>query len=61
MNFTVVGVASQVTAPTLVTAYDGDQLVVPASGQGTEVYRLLRRPKQFHQFTTAEGADQHCR
>ncbi len=60
MNFTVAGVASQVTAPTLVTAYDGDQLVVPASGQGTEVYRLLRGPKQFHQFTTAEGADQHC-
>jgi Acetyl xylan esterase (AXE1) len=60
MKFTVADVADQVTAPTLVTAYDGDQLVVPASGQGSEVYRLLRGPKQFHQFTTAEGADQHC-
>jgi hypothetical protein len=60
MNFTVAGVASQVTAPTLVTAYDGDQLVVPASSQGTELYKLLRGTKQFHQFTAAEGADQHC-
>jgi hypothetical protein len=60
MKFTVAGVAGQVTAPTLVTAYEGDELVVPASGQGTEVYRLLRGTKQFHRFTAAEGADQHC-
>jgi acetyl xylan esterase AXE1 len=60
MKFTVAGVAGQVTAPTLVTAYEGDELVVPASGQGTEVYQLLRGTKQFHRFTAAEGADQHC-
>jgi dienelactone hydrolase len=59
-KFTVAGVAGRITAPTLVTAYDGDELVVPASGQGTEVYRLLRGTKQFHQFTAAQGADQHC-
>src|SRR5581483_1088334 len=35
-------------------------LVVPASGQGTKVYQLLRGRKQFHQFTVAQGADQHC-
>jgi hypothetical protein len=60
MKFTVADVVGQVTAPALVTAYDGDELVVPASGQGTEAYRLLRASKQFHQFTAAEGADQHC-
>jgi dienelactone hydrolase len=60
MRYTVAEVAEKVTAPTLVTAYAGDQLVVPASGQGTEVYRLLRSDKQFHQFTAAEGAQDHC-
>jgi Alpha/beta hydrolase family len=60
MQFTVADVASQVTAPTLVTAYEYDQLVVPASGQGTVVYKLLRSDKQFHQFTAAEGAEDHC-
>ncbi|HXP54573.1 MAG TPA: acetylxylan esterase [Streptosporangiaceae bacterium] len=60
MKFTVADVAGQVTAPTLVTAYDGDTLVVPPTGQGTKVYQLLTGPKQFHQFTTAQGADQHC-
>ena len=60
MKFTVADVASRVTAPTLVTAYDGDELVVPATGQGTQVYQLLRGPKQSHQFTAAQGADQHC-
>ncbi len=60
MKFTVAGLAGRVTAPTLVTAYDGDELVVPASAQGTEVYRELRGAKQLHQFTAAEGADQHC-
>jgi len=60
MKFTVADVADRVTVPTLVTAYDGDELVVPASAQGTEVYHLLRGTKQFHQFTAADGADQHC-
>ena len=60
MQFTVADVAGQVTTPTLVTAYDGDLLVVPASGQGTEVYKLLGGDKQFHQFTAAQGAEDHC-
>ena len=60
MKFTVADVAGRVTSPTLVTAYQGDELVVPASGQGTKVYQLLRGRKQFHQFTAAQGADQHC-
>jgi dienelactone hydrolase len=60
MKFTVADVASQVTAPALVTAYQDDTLVVPASKQGTEVFKLLGGPKQFHQFTAAEGAQFHC-
>jgi dienelactone hydrolase len=60
MKFTVAEVADRVTAPTLVTAYAGDQLVIPACGQGTQVYKLLRSDKQFHQFTEAEGAQDHC-
>jgi pimeloyl-ACP methyl ester carboxylesterase len=60
MKFTVADVASRVTAPTLVTAYAGDTLDIPAAGQGTELYKLLRCPKQFHTFTAAEGAQFHC-
>lgn len=63
MRFTVADVAHRVTAPTLVTAYDNDALVIPASGpsqQGKQVYRLLRCDKRFHQFSAADGADQHC-
>jgi dienelactone hydrolase len=60
MKFTVADVASRVTAPTLVTAYQGDTLVIPPAKQGTDVYRLLPGDKQFHQFTAAEGAQFHC-
>ena len=60
MKFSVATVAARVTAPTLVTAYSGDQLVIPASGRGTRVYKLLRSRKQYHQFTAAEGAQDHC-
>ena len=60
MKFTCAQVAGRVTAPTLVTAYQDDELVIPASGQGSQVYKLLRSRKQFHQFTAAEGAQDHC-
>lgn len=60
MKFTVAGVLDRITAPTLVTAYDNDQLVRPQSGQGDAVYDQLRCAKQRHQFTAADGADQHC-
>lgn len=63
MRFTVADVAHRVTAPTLVTAYDNDALVLPAAGpsqQGKQVYQLLRCEKQFYQFSAADGADQHC-
>jgi len=60
MKFTVADVADRVTAPTLVTAYQDDQLVIPASGQGTEVYKLLRSRKQYYYFTAAQGAQDHC-
>ncbi|HWC82766.1 MAG TPA: alpha/beta fold hydrolase [Pseudonocardiaceae bacterium] len=60
MKFTVAGVLDRITTPTLVTAYDNDQLVRPLSGQGDAVYDQLRCAKSRHRFTAAEGADQHC-
>jgi dienelactone hydrolase len=60
MKFTVADVADRVTAPTLVTSYQGDQLVIPASGQGPEVYKRLRGDKTYHEFTAAQGAQDHC-
>lgn len=60
MRFTVADVAAQVTAPTLVTVYDEDQLVKPPAGQGEQVYRLLRGDKQIVTFAAAEGAQEHC-
>jgi Esterase FrsA-like len=59
MQFSCVEVAGQVTAPTLVTAYQYDQYVLPAS-QGAEVYDRLRSPKHYHYFTAAESAQYHC-
>jgi dienelactone hydrolase len=59
-QFTVADVADRVTAPTLVTNYQDDSLVVPASEQGPEVFKLLRSHKQYHYFTAAEGAQFHC-
>jgi cephalosporin-C deacetylase-like acetyl esterase len=59
-KFTVADVAHRVTAPTLVTHYQGDQLVVPPAKQGPEVFKLLHGDKQYHRFTAAEGAQFHC-
>ena len=59
MQFSCAEVVDRVTAPTLVTSYQDDQLVIPAS-QGTEVYQKLLSPKQYHYFTAAEGAQYHC-
>jgi hypothetical protein len=60
MKFTVADVADQVTAPTLVTSYADDALVLPASGQAPEVYKLLRCDKTRYEFTAAAGAQYHC-
>jgi len=60
MKFTVADVAAKVTAPTLVTTYENDDLVVPAENQGPVVYSLLTSPKTQYTFTAAQGADQHC-
>ena len=60
MRFTVADVAQQITAPTLVTVYQDDQLVVPATEQGQQVYNLLRCDKHLLEFTAAEGAQLHC-
>jgi cephalosporin-C deacetylase-like acetyl esterase len=60
MKFTVADVADRITAPTLVTAYDSDSLVIPPAKQSPVVYQALRGRKQFHTFTAAEGAQFHC-
>jgi hypothetical protein len=51
MKFTVADVAAKISAPTLVTAYQDDTLVIPPSQQGPVVYKLLRSKKQWHYFT----------
>jgi len=61
MKFTVDGVTSRVTAPTLVTVYQDDTLDVPPAEQGSQLFKLLRGPKRLHTFTAAEGAQFHCR
>jgi len=50
--------ASEVTSPTLVNNYVGDQFY---PGQAREVYDLLpvNLPRAFHTFTVAEGAEYH--
>jgi Acetyl xylan esterase (AXE1) len=60
MKFSCADVAGQVTAPTLVTSYAGDQLVIPASGQAPELYKRLRCDKTRYEFTAAQGAQDHC-
>jgi dienelactone hydrolase len=59
-RFTVAGVTDRVTAPTLVTSYQDDELVIPPAKQGPEVFKLLRGDKQYHYFTAAQGAQFHC-
>jgi len=59
-KFSVASVADRVSAPTLVTVYEQDSLVIPVPQQGAEVFKLLRGPKQQHTFTAAEGAQFHC-
>jgi dienelactone hydrolase len=59
-QFTVAGVAGRVAAPTLVTNYQDDQIVIPPAKQGPEVFKLLRSDKQYRSFTAAQGAQFHC-
>jgi dienelactone hydrolase len=59
-KFTVADVAGQISAPTLVTSYQDDQLVIPPAQQGPEVFKLLRGDKQYHYFTAAQGTQFHC-
>jgi dienelactone hydrolase len=59
-QFTVARVAGRVAAPTLVTNYQDDQIVIPPAKQGPEVFKLLRADKRYHFFTAAQGAQFHC-
>jgi hypothetical protein len=49
-------VAGQVTSPTLVTQYQADAFY---PGQGQQLYDMLRRPKTFHEFSTAESGTEY--
>ncbi|QMU74040.1 alpha/beta hydrolase [Streptacidiphilus sp. P02-A3a] len=50
-------VASRITAPTLVLDYDDEQFY---PGQPSELYGLLRAPRDYVRLTAAEGAQLHC-
>jgi hypothetical protein len=56
-QFQVENVAAKVTAPTLVTRYEGDEWDF---GQGEALYKLITAPKKLQTFTVAQGADFHC-
>ncbi len=59
MQFSCAEVVDRVTAPTLVTSYQYDQYLTPAS-QETELYKKLPSRKQYHYFSAAEAAQYHC-
>ena len=49
-------VAGKVTSPTLVTQFEGDEFY---SGQGRQLYDLLRCRKTLHDFSTAESGTEY--
>ncbi|HTQ94740.1 MAG TPA: alpha/beta hydrolase [Streptosporangiaceae bacterium] len=54
-DFTLAGRAAQIRCPTLITEAEGDF----AAGGSRRMYDLLTCPKQYRQFTEAEGAGGH--
>jgi dienelactone hydrolase len=54
-DFTLAGRAAQIRCPTLITEADGDF----AGGGSRRLYDLLTCPKQYRQFTEADGAGGH--
>jgi dienelactone hydrolase len=54
-DFTLAGRAAQIRCPTLITEAEGDF----AAGGSRRLYDLLTCPKQYRQFTEADGAGGH--
>jgi pimeloyl-ACP methyl ester carboxylesterase len=57
MQFRYADVLDRITAPVLVTDYEGEQFNPPGTAQA--VHDALRAPKRLHVFTRAEGAGGH--
>lgn len=55
-DYSLVGRAEQIRCPTLVCAADND----PISRYAPQLYQALRCPKQLLEFTSSEGAGEHC-
>jgi pimeloyl-ACP methyl ester carboxylesterase len=54
-GYTLAGRAEKITCPTLVTEGEGD-----FASQSRTLFDALTCPKQFREFTAAEGAGGHC-
>jgi len=54
-GYTLAGRAGKITCPTLVTEGEGD-----FASQSRTLYDALTGPKQFREFTAAEGGGGHC-
>jgi dienelactone hydrolase len=54
-DFTLAGRAAQIRCPTLITEAEGDF----AAGGSRRLYDMLTCPKQYRQFTEADGAGGH--
>lgn len=57
LKYDLTDVAEQIRCPTLVCEAEDDQFF---RGQPATLYRALECPKTFLQFTSAEGAGEHC-
>src|SRR5262249_28774393 len=57
MEFSYADMLPRITAPVLVTAYEGEQFNRPEAAR--QVFDGLRAPKRFHVFTRREGAGGH--
>ncbi len=54
-EYTLAGIAGQITCPTLVTEGEGD-----FASQSSTLFDALTCEKQYHEFTATEGAGGHC-
>jgi hypothetical protein len=55
-DYSLVGSAEQITCPTFVCNADADDI----SASAPQLAAALRCPHEFHTFTAAEGAGDHC-
>jgi hypothetical protein len=55
-QYSLKGIEGRIQCPTFVCSAEGDDL----STDARKLYDALTCPKQYYQFTGAEGAGQHC-